>query len=90
MPEPTVLTAGYILDPAGLTIARMAVVCHVAHELHDIKGLSINLRNIAELAIHRGDTEEAIKVGTEAHEAALATRDRIWIRRSHALLASAG
>ncbi len=33
MPEPTVLTAGYVLDPAGLSIARMAVVCHFAHEL---------------------------------------------------------
>jgi hypothetical protein len=33
MPEPTVLTAGYVLDPAGLSIARMAVVCHRAHEL---------------------------------------------------------
>lgn len=33
MPEPTVLTAGYVLDPAGLSIVRMAVVCHFAHEL---------------------------------------------------------
>lgn len=33
MPEPTVLTAGYVLDPAGLSIARMAVVCHFAHGL---------------------------------------------------------
>ena len=32
MPEPTVLTAGYVLDPAGLDITRMAVVCHF--ELH--------------------------------------------------------
>ncbi|MGH3913596.1 MAG: hypothetical protein ACRDTC_09315 [Pseudonocardiaceae bacterium] len=33
MPEPTVLTAGYVLDPAGLDITRIAVVCHFAHEL---------------------------------------------------------
>jgi hypothetical protein len=33
MPEPTVLTAGYVLDSAGLSIARMVVVCHFAHEL---------------------------------------------------------
>lgn len=33
MPEPTVLTAGYVLDPAELSIARMVVVCHFAHEL---------------------------------------------------------
>lgn len=33
MPAPTVLTAGYVVDPAGLSIVRMTVVCHFVHEL---------------------------------------------------------
>lgn len=34
IPEATVLTAGYVVDAAGLSLERLALVCHIGSRLH--------------------------------------------------------
>lgn len=39
MPEATVLTAGYVLDAAAVSIERMALVCHIGSHVHYVLDL---------------------------------------------------